>query len=171
MEMDRKPVLLDIDNCISDDGWRISFIDWRAPDLNRRYHEYLLRAPWDVLANADLVRHDRPIIFFTSRPLNYRGLTVEWLSRQRIQWQHLLMRNDNDQRSSLSVKRWQLEQLVHYDVDITTIHHAYDDRPEIVEMYRTYGISASVRAIHSACAYVNPLTGHNHCNGEKAKQA
>ena len=33
-------IILDLDNCIADDQWRISRINWQHKDPMRRYHDY-----------------------------------------------------------------------------------------------------------------------------------
>lgn len=162
-------VLLDIDNCIANDGWRIPSIDWRDADLFRRYHEYHLLAPWDECGNFDLFtgREER-IVLLTSRPLFYRRSTQEWLQRHGVNYAHLFMRNNWDHRPSLHIKRGQLEALFEYGIDIRhQIVCAYDDRPEICVMYREHGIRAEVRALHDVCAYSNPITKANHVDGSQ----
>lgn len=167
--MIRKTILLDIDNCISDDGWRIPLIDWSNPDPFMRYHEYQIRSPQDLPGNTDLfLGHKGRIFLLTSRPLSYRPVTLLWLHAVGVPFEAILMRNNNDHRSSVDVKRSQLLSLPEYGVEMKDIVCAYDDRPEICAMYREHGLHAKVRSIHSVCAYVNPHTGVNHANGEKA---
>lgn len=142
--------ILDIDNCISDDSWRIEIIGAVPPgcDSRDRYHTYNSLSLFDQLRNEDLLVD--PICFLTARPILYRSITDEWLRRNGITYRHLLMRNDTDWRSSVDVKRDQVAWLInHYDVDPGAISCAYDDKLEVVAMYRKcFGIKAEVRAIH-----------------------
>jgi len=164
--MDRY-LILDIDNCIADDGWRIPQIDWGTDDAFRRYHFYHQLAPWDNAGNRDLfIGREEGLIIFTSRPVHYRAMTLEWLQRVGVKVEHLLMRNDNDVRPSIHVKRSQLGWLGEYDVRLAQIACAYDDRPEILKMYRAHGLRAELRALHDICAYTNPHTGVNHATGQ-----
>jgi hypothetical protein len=165
--------LLDIDNCISNDGWRIPLIDWSCKDPFHRYHEYHIRAPFDLLGNAGLIHPMVKLVFVTSRPVLYRGHTTEWLARRGISFDHLLMRNNDDHRTSVDVKRWQVQQLVlHYGIPLRNILDAYDDRQEIVDMYRLeFQIDARVAKCHDICAYVNPNTGINHADGSVQAKA
>lgn len=152
--------IFDLDNCLSDDGWRIPRIDWSAGDNFRRYHNYHSLAPFDSPAHREAfadARRRSAIILLTSRPIHYRAATVEWLNRHHLNFEILLMRNDHDHRHSVEVKRWQLAQLVHYDLHLDDVLAAYDDRPEIVAMYREHGILAYEMAIHNTCAYTAPL--------------
>lgn len=141
--------IIDLDNCISDDGWRRSWIkpDHSVPRL--RFHEYHQLAPWDEFRNYHLTEtNTASLIICTSRPVEYQALTVVWLRRNGIRYKHLLMRNDNDFRSSVDVKRQQVQWLFdHYDVGIEEIASAWDDREDVLKMYSGLGIPAFKLAI------------------------
>lgn len=154
--------ILDLDNCISDDGWRIKNIWWQHGNP-LRYQEYHTLAAYDSFRNAHLVRdaaqQRERIIVMTGRPAMFRASTVEWLRRNGIGFEHILMRNDDDHRPSVDVKKTQLDWLHGlYSVKVSEITSAYDDRPEICDMYMDNGIhNANVVRIHDLCAYTNPL--------------
>lgn len=161
-----KLALIDMDNCISDDGWRIPKIDWTQTDKQKRYHEYHMLAKYDQpnIGWIDWTRHDGYVIL-TARPVLYRELTVEWLQRHMpFQPAAILMRNNNDGRASPDIKRDQLGWLLCevYEFGRADIGHAYDDHPGVVAMYTENGIPATVQAIHNVDAYLNPLTGARH---------
>lgn len=166
-------LILDLDNCIANDGWRIPRIRWSDPHPFRRYHEYHLLAPWDVAGNRDLFEgREERILIFTSRPVHYRRATEEWLERAGVQVKHLLMRRDTDYRSSAAVKAEQLRWLPeYYGIELAQITCAYDDREEILRVYRAAGVRAERRWLHDVCAYTDHIRGINHADGEKARQA
>lgn len=142
-------IILDLDNCISDDGWRIKYINWHREDLDGRWFPYHQLSGFDALANSDLLATKEQIIICTTRPVAFRPLTEEWLRRNGVQPVHLLMRNNNDRRASVSVKREQVEWLhTLYGVAPGSILHAYDDRTEVVHMYRSLGIPATRKTAH-----------------------
>lgn len=151
-------IILDLDNTIANDGWRIPAIDWTQTDPMRRYHRYHSLAPWDKIGNTELFSstpHD--IIILTARPGMYRPTTEEWLRRNNVPWRILLMRNNNDNRPSVELKRHQLVWLSDvYGVDLEDIVAAYDDREDVCEMYTAQGITAHVTPIHNVCAYTKP---------------
>lgn len=159
--------ILDLDNCISDDAWRIPRINFNAKDKMLRYHDYHLLAGFDqpCIDTLPWAFHGGYVVF-TARPVMYRALTMEWLQRNMpIQPLHVLMRNDADGRSSAEVKADQLRCLLmmpEYGIGQQDVGHAYDDHPAVVEMYRHYGIPATQHAIHNVDAYVNPATGERH---------
>jgi hypothetical protein len=151
-------IILDLDNCIADDRHRIPHIRWKMLDPDRRYHDYHMLSAWDEPGNHDLWQdtpHD--IVVFTARPVAFSTMTREWLRRQGIRPREILMRNPNDHRPSVALKRTQLLWLTsYYGVKLTDIAAAYDDRLDVVEMYRDRGLHAEVRAIHDLCAYTRP---------------
>lgn len=160
-------IIVDLDNCIADDAWRIPRIDWKQQSPFDRYHNYHLLAGFDACANDDILVGARNnvdrVIVFTARPVAYRAITEEWLRRKRVPYEHLVMRNNNDHRPSLELKRTMLHWLPElYGVPWRCIVAAYDDRQDIVEMYRKHHISAYLRAVHDVCAYTPPKSEPQH---------
>lgn len=147
-------IILDLDACISNDAWRIPKIQWQHNDINRRYHDYHLLAGFDECRNKELFEGRTAIAIFTARPVMYRAITEEWLKRNGVNWSHLLMRNDSDHSHSVDLKERQLDWLSSlYEVPISTIEHAYDDRGDVIAMYRRRGVPATMRRIHNVSAY------------------
>ena len=151
-------IIVDLDNCIADDGWRIPRIEWHKENPLERYHDYHSLSAFDRLVNEDIVqRPGQEVIIFTARPVLYRRITEEWLSRNSVVHKHLVMRNNGDHRSSVELKRQMLHWLPeNYGVMWKDIAGAFDDRQDVVDMYRRYGIDAHVRAAHDVCAYTAP---------------
>lgn len=153
-------IILDLDNCIADDAWRIPKINWQKSDPLDRYHDYHSLSGFDRLGNEDiLARHKSDeIIIFTARPVHYSTLTQEWLRRNGVNYDCLVMRNNNDHCPSLALKRKMLHWLPEiYDIPLNKIVAAYDDRSDVVAMYREEGIQAFQREIHNVCAYTKPI--------------
>jgi hypothetical protein len=146
--------ILDLDNCISDDGWRIPKIDWTQSDFNRRYHVYHMLAPFDLLANGQLLATPARLIVLTARPVSYRPMTEEWLRRNLVNAEYLVMRNDNEHAPSGVLKELQLGWLLaHYGIGRDDILDAYDDREDVIEMYLRNGIDGKLARAHDLCAY------------------
>jgi len=153
-------IILDLDNTIANDGWRIPKINWQKTDPTERYHDYHSLSGFDELGNTDIfeTHKDEKIIIFTARPVLYAELTKEWLSRKNIPYEALVMRNNNDKRHSLELKKTMLSWLpTAYGVDLEQIVAAYDDRGDVVEMFKQQGIAAHRREIHNVCAYTKPI--------------
>lgn len=154
----KQHVILDLDNCIADDSWRIPRINWQKTNPMERYHDYHSLSAWDRLSNARIA-HDPAFsyIIFTARPVLYRAITEEWLQRWGVFYEHLIMRNNDDHTPSVDLKKKMLNWLHdHYGIQRSDIAHAYDDRPDVVGMYIYEGLQASVLSIHDVCAYTNP---------------
>ena len=151
-------VIVDLDNCIADDAWRIPRIDWQKKDPLERYHAYHSLSAFDEVANTDIFdRAGFEVIVFTARPVLYRPATEEWLRRNGVPFKHLIMRNNTDHRPSVELKRQMLFWLPElYGVQWKDIFAAYDDRPDVVDMFRRNGVDAYVRSIHDVCAYTAP---------------
>ncbi len=147
--------ILDLDGCISDDSYRIPRIKWNEEDPTARYHDYHMLCGFDRPANFDLFKPDptQSILILTARPRMVEGITIEWLRRNEIDWSHLLMRETNEHTHSAELKRRQLLSLPSFGIQLIDIDIAYDDRPEIIEMYRSFGIRAEVKTIHNLNAH------------------
>lgn len=156
-------IVLDIDNCIADDKWRIPRINWAAQDPLNRYHDYHSLSAFDNAHNHDLYINTRcDIVIFTARPIMYRALTEEWLRRHGVGYQLLMMRDMDDHSPSVELKRKQLMALFsNTDIRAGDIVGAFDDRPDVVEMYSVFGIPSQVRCVHDVCAYTKPKGNEN----------
>jgi hypothetical protein len=154
-----KHIILDLDNCIANDAWRIPKINWQKSNPMERYHDYHSLSGFDEPGNLDILEEHEGarVIIFTARPVLYSAVTHEWLRRNKIPYEFLVMRNNNDQRHSLDLKRTMLKWLPDmYDVPLDSIVAAYDDRPDVVAMYQSQDIPAFQKEIHNVCAYTAP---------------
>lgn len=153
--------ILDLDNCIADDGWRIKFIDWEAEDKFLRYDKYHKLSGLDECCNKELFSNPNiEIVIFTGRPNHYRKVTEDWLRANEVGHELLLMRDDDDYCSSVELKTKQLNKLIHENgYKFSNIAIAYDDRQDVVEMYNSFGILSVVKRIHNICSYTDPNDG------------
>lgn len=135
-------IIVDLDNCISDDEWRIPFIK-KDEQLNfNRWHDYHLLAAFDVLCNEHIVRHTKhSIIVSTGRPEHYAAIANCWLQKHDIFIYSMYMRHDNDIRESRYLKQSHLNMILQA-INKNEIVVAYDDHPSVIEMYKENGIKA-----------------------------
>lgn len=164
MEIDHTTAyaLFDLDNCISDDAWRIPRIAWHEENPDRRYAAYHALAPFDEPRNLHWVRlamrSGRHPLFSTARPETLRVQTAEWIRRHvGVERVLLFMRAEGDHRRSVELKREHLLRMREHGISPQRILQAADDRPDVVAMYREHGIPASVLSIHNVCAYTPPV--------------
>lgn len=161
--MKKTIVIFDLDNCVANDAHRIPLIDWKQQNLELRYAAYHAACEQDEPCNLALFRRVADvnhICFFTARPVAVYEKTIVWI-RERLGCKDftLHMRNNGDHRHSLALKTEMLGHLLHDQATpLECIIGAYDDRPDIVEMYRLTGIDARVLAAHDVCAYTPPTT-------------
>jgi hypothetical protein len=158
-----KYAIWDLDNCLSDDRARIPLINWDATNPDERYKEYHRACDQDPPGNLEIfgqVGASFTPIFLTARPVWVRPTTVAWIKKHLdIDNPTLLMRNVHDHRASVDLKRGMVEDLaMHYDVPLSQIVEAFDDRPDIVRMYCKLGIDGQLLKIHDHCAYERPKT-------------
>lgn len=144
--------IFDLDNCISNDLHRLRYIDDSKSSAFDRYHDYHLLAAFDQFWNTSVFRKhevcgDR-IVIATARPEHYRALTLGWLRHHDMRFDMLLMRNDEDERCSVDVKRDFLLQ-VDTTLGLSNVSAAYDDRPDVIDMYKSFNLQAKV-----LCCYV-----------------
>lgn len=151
--------ILDLDNCISDDAWRIPTIDWEQKDLDIRYLQYHALSAFDDVGNKELFADLEPnsCLVLTARPVHLFLQTVEWLRRAGVPLLGLMMRPTGDNTPSALMKASMLSVAMgQMHISIEDIGVAYDDRQDIVDMYRSMGIQAERRFIHTLEAHLPP---------------
>lgn len=163
----RRVVICDLDNCLVDDQHRIPFIQWDKSVAEGRYDRYHALCALDGPANEPLAQRLQDfaarridIAFCTARPVEFRSQTEDWLRKAMRNFvpvgrQLLLMRNTGDHRSSVELKREQLASLLG-DHGYEAIEQAFDDRFDVVLMYRELGVRAEQVKLHDTCAYAPP---------------
>jgi hypothetical protein len=142
--------IFDLDGCVSDDRWRLAFIDEEKSGYEKyeQYHAGMgADDPFDHAKELIQQLRDkgRKIIFVTARPVKWAAYARQWIERQLgipAKEFILYMRPTDDERGSVDLKRDIVSKLLlNKDLLILT---AYDDRLDVVKMYQELGISAGV---------------------------
>jgi hypothetical protein len=146
----------DLDNCLSDDGWRIRYVEWHKPIETRwnSYHRMCFRdEPGNHEEFGKTAAAGLAPMFITGRPESARALTMAWLSCHfDIRSPMLLMRANDDHRPSVDVKLELLTGALQRVKGRPRL--AFDDKPDIVQMYRdVFDIDARLLSIHNIDAY------------------
>lgn len=151
-------LIFDCDNVLADDEWRIRTIDFETEDLDERYELYHLLSIHDEPCNQHLVDHKRhTIAVFTAMGERYRPLRERWFKKHNIHFDLLYMRADDDHRPSFVVKQDMLSKLLcEANLRLESIAAAYDDRPDIVRMYKMNRVPGIHLRIHDKCAWTRP---------------
>lgn len=169
-------IILDIDNCIANDAWRIPYIDWAATNADERYYVYhslcsrdTSDVQWLKLEMAKYPRidwSDVGVFALTARPTSHTAETKAWLALNLpvpLKLYGLLTRNVGDHRHSVEVKRDQLNHLkTDWSISLKQVLFAADDRQDVLAMYRESGLTTIHHAIHDVCAYTPPPDAPKH---------
>ncbi|HSJ87407.1 MAG TPA: HAD family acid phosphatase [Anaerolineales bacterium] len=130
-------VIFDIDGTLADISERIHHIkrkpkNWNAFNAgmaqDKAIHSMLRLC--NILYASGL-----QIILCSGRNERNRPETVEWLSRQGVNYHELLLRRDEDYRPDAVVKRELIQNL-----DKNRILFVVEDRSRVVEMWRSEGL-------------------------------
>ena len=149
-------LIADVDNCISNDEHRISFIDWDASHPDSRYHQYHMRCVFDTPANLDILDQYDQVHLFTAMPELYAPMRFDWLDKHRVRYDSIVFRTNGDQRPSPDIKRDMCRALID-DLDGRHPDMAIDDRHEVLAMYSMdFEIKTQLIKIHDTCAYTQP---------------
>ena len=131
----KKAVIFDIDGCLAEKSFERDYREYDKVDLDSP-----IASGFDILYGyANLTDHQ--IFFITGRKELCRKKTVAFLEKylpslELVDYE-LLMRDDTDHRKATVLKKEKYEQFIKGKYEVT---EAYDDDPEICEMWRELGI-------------------------------
>lgn len=136
------PVLVvDVDGVLSDASGRQHLLDGVPRQWEAFFEASVDDSP--VSEGVGLIRalatgdRYRTTVLLTARPARLADITMAWMDRHDVAWDLLVMRVDDDQRSSPDVKREAVVELRATGHEPTL---AVDDDPRNAEMYRSEGI-------------------------------
>jgi hypothetical protein len=147
-------VMFDLDGCVSNDSWRRG----RIPEGASKFEDY--QHYHDGCGDDPLIDHGARLLekhivdgdfitFTTARPFNVAEKTAKWISNHfKIAPVHdfmILMRQDNDGRSAVDIKREFVNHMRAFERETgKKVIAAYDDRIDIIDMYREAGLNAAI---------------------------
>lgn len=131
-------IICDVDNVLADDAWRLPYIRYDIDDLFTRYDYYHKLSLYDTAHNQHLVAVKEDVILLTSMPCIYRPIRERWLRLHGIGYRYLLMRPYDNHEHAVDCKRGLLEKLFEIWPRPYMVSAAYDDRPDVVEMYHEH---------------------------------
>lgn len=134
-------IIWDLDGVLANSDHRLHYIveDRANPDWES-YHKYTMddipiKAGCMIFRAFASLRYNQFIC--TARPEENRVLTGMWLRKYSLYPKRLLMRADDDKREGHLVKLDMLRALWSMGYEIAM---AFDDHPEIINMYRMSGV-------------------------------
>lgn len=145
--------IFDLDGCVFDDEWRMNLIKPVGhPDRFGDYHRALTKDATLEFGAHRLWHHLRAgdgIAFITARPNSVREQTVDVIRACfnvafPTDQLCLFMRSDDEEGiGSVELKRKMLEKLSRHTTGQHEIVAAYDDRPDVIQMYLAAGITGA----------------------------
>tara|TARA_B100000963_G_scaffold229633_1_gene200283 strand:- start:376 stop:813 length:438 start_codon:yes stop_codon:yes gene_type:complete len=139
MPKEIKKIICDIDGTIADNTHRQSLLSNK-----NNWDEFFLEMRNDLpiypVINKviDEFRNGKEIIFLTGRPLNYEKETNEWLKKYFTFEYRLIMRNENDRRNKLIVKK----ELFFNNFSVSEIDYVIDNDAELLQQWKEIGLRA-----------------------------
>lgn len=77
------------------------------------------------------------IVLCTGRPWRYDEVTRSWMNQQGLIYHNIMMREDDDKRSDVDLKRQMLKGLRDLGHDVQMV---FEDRQRVVDMWREEGV-------------------------------
>lgn len=160
MPQSKKWVIFDLDNCVCDDEHRVHLIQTPPPMTGDRWAEYHAACHLDSvslkaygLMRAHITEDRHGLIVLTGRDVTQRAKTMAWLEKHFRVPDVIMMRNVGDHIGAVAMKQRMLEYLeAHEGIQLKNVLRAYDDRQDIVDMYKSHGIPATRLFVHDRAA-------------------
>jgi predicted kinase len=143
-----KAVIFDIDGTLADVSHRLHYLE-NGKDWNGFFSQMhldpviepiaeLARLLYAGISNGIKQPFDYAILIVSARPDDYRFETGKWLNANHIPFQKLYMRKSGDFRRDDIVKSEILQQILDDGYEPFLV---VDDRPMVVDMWRSHGIT------------------------------
>jgi hypothetical protein len=132
-------VVLDLDGVLADARGRPHFLngpgrkDWRS-FFDAAGDDPVIE---EVARLLELLDRDLSIVLLTARPMRIRPLTEDWLVRNDVDWDLLVMRPDRDFGPSVDFKRRTARHLKEVGFDLRL---AFEDDRRNVDMFHEEGV-------------------------------
>jgi predicted secreted acid phosphatase len=136
----KRLVIFDLDGTLANNDHRQKFLITQPKDWDSFFSHQAFDVVNKALADVccALFESENFTVFIVSaRPDRYRTETEDWLARNGIRFERLIMRKNGDRRADAVVKR-EILQDIRDDGFSPSI--AVDDRSSVVEMWREEGL-------------------------------
>lgn len=137
--MRRKAVIFDIDGTLADNSHRQSWVQQRPKDWDKYNATMHMDMPVHRVISLlkMFVMAGHKALLCTGRNEIYRPVTIHWLKVNKIPFDHLYMRRDNDRRPDHIVKEEMLGNIWEFGF---LPEYVVDDRSSVVAMWRRNGL-------------------------------
>lgn len=142
-----KYIIIDLDNCISDDSKRRKYLDDPRFTKDQQLTAYHIRCDKDKFVWGIEEPFPENNIIITGRPEFYLEYTKIWLNKNGINPSGIYMRPYKNHMPSTILKRMFLLMILNF-IDVKDIIMAYDDRQDILDIYNLFGIPTTLKRIN-----------------------
>ena len=133
--------LVDIDGTLADLSHRLHFIEKEPKDWDGFFAACGGDAPIPKVINTvKSLERNNEILLVTGRTEDVRQQTEDWLLAKGISWDAMYMRQSGDHRPDNIVKGELLDQILDTYCDQDDIAGVFEDRKQVVDMYRARGL-------------------------------
>ena len=133
--------IFDIDGTLANLTHRLHFIEGPEKDWDSFYKACVNDTPiYETVELCKTLRMGNIVVYSTGRSEDIREETKEWLWRNGLHTQPLYMRKIKDHRPDYIVKEELLDQIIKDFHFLARILGAFEDRQQVVDMYRRCGI-------------------------------
>lgn len=135
----RDAVIFDFDGTLANTSSLLHLLDEPGRDYHR-YHVESIHSPaheWVVERARIAHQWGMKVLIVTARISTYNRETVQWLENNRVPFEKIYMREAGDFRPDGVVKREILDMI---DADGYLVLHAWEDNPQVIEVWESEGI-------------------------------
>ena len=131
-------VVFDMDGVLSDATRRQHYLEWPRRDWESFFEECGDDDLIDEVARLlECLDPAMRIVLLTARPIRVQQQTLGWLTRYRLRWDLLIMRDWGDYMAAPHFKRLTVEELRRYGFDLRL---AFEDDQRNVDMFHSEGV-------------------------------
>ena len=133
-------VIFDLDGVISDASHRQHFLKKSEKDWDGFFSACTQDPPiYSGLQLINLIHQLQGVIILTARPVTIQSETLDWLKRHDVDWNALIMRSEQDHKSSAEMKLLAINEISAASFDPILV---FDDDPKNIAMFKEQGIPA-----------------------------
>jgi phosphoglycolate phosphatase-like HAD superfamily hydrolase len=133
--------IFDIDGTLADISHRLEFIQHEPKDWRKFFAACDDDDPiWPVIHTLDALHdHGHVILLISGRSDEVRYKTADWMRNHNVRYHEMYMRKEGDHREDSVVKAELLEK-AKTDWKAFGIAGVFEDRKQVVDMYRSKGL-------------------------------
>lgn len=137
----RKTIIVDLDGTLADHTHRLPLLPTENLDRTESWREFNSACVWDtpIQRTIDLISalslHYR-VVILTSRCDHASLRTRRWLYIHDVSYNYLIMRREDDNRSSTEMKKEEV-----LEIGLDNILCCFDDDPAVIKMFRKMGLT------------------------------